>query len=329
MVLRVHAIRLLCAGFLFTGAVAHAQGANGDSLIARVRRLGENGSAVAGRTLADSALGAAKEGSSAYADALFARASVAESPDAARRDYLRIVVDYSGSPRAEFSLLRLAQIELARGDRASAREYLRRLALEHPNGPSRAEGAYQLGRMMLEDGTPGPACASFMEAKQRVAPENVELANQINYYSQPCVAAAQHSADSARADSAAKVMRADSLARDDSIAKAKAAAKKKTTATSTKTAPKKTPAEKTVPAPASTAAKSGWSAQVGAYDSPDEAERLAKRLKDRGYETRVSSSGKPFRVRIGWYTHRDDAVALVAKLREAKIDAFVVEAEKP
>jgi cell division septation protein DedD len=328
-VLRVHAIRLLCAGFLFAGAVAHAQGANGDSLIARVRRLGENGSVAAGRTLADSALGAAKEGSSAYADALFARASVAESPDAARRDYLRIVVDYSGSPRAEFSLLRLAQIELARGDRASAREYLRRLALEHPDGPSRAEGAYQLGRMMLEDGTPGPACASFMEAKQRVAPENVELANQINYYSQPCVAAAQHSADSARADSAAKVMRADSLARDDSIAKAKAAAKKKTTAASTKTAPKKTPAEKTAPAPASAAAKSGWSAQVGAYDSPDEAERLAKRLNDRGYETRVSSSGKPFRVRIGWYTHRDDAVALVAKLKEAKIDAFVVEAEKP
>jgi cell division septation protein DedD len=328
MVLRTYTIRLLCAGFVFTGAVAHAQGANGDSLVARVRRLGENGSAAAGRTLADSALGAAKEGSSAYADALFARASVAESPDAARKDYLRIVVDYSGSPRAEFSLLRLAQMELARGDRASAKEYLRRLALEHPDGPSRAEGAYQLGRMMLEDGTPGPACVAFMEAKQRVAPENVELANQINYYSQPCVAAAQHSADSARADSAAKVMRADSLARDDSIAKAKAVAKKKTAAAPTKAAPKKASAQK-VPAAASTAAKSGWSAQVGAYDSADEAERLAKKLKDRGYETRVSSSGKPFRVRIGWYTHRDDAAALVAKLKAAKIDAFVVEAEKP
>jgi cell division septation protein DedD len=327
MMFRARAIRLLSAGLLFTGAIAHAQGANGDSLIARVRRLGENGSAAAGRTLADSALGAAKEGSSAYADALFARASVAESPDAARKDYLRIVVDYSGSPRAEFSLLRLAQMELTRGDRASAREYLRRLALEHPDGPSRAEGAYQLGRMMLEDGTPGPACASFTEAKERVAAENVELANQINYYSQPCVAAAQHTADSARADSAAKVMRADSLARGDSIARAKAATKKKTTAAPTKTAPKKTPADKAAPA-ASSAAKSGWSAQVGAYDSPDEAERLAKKLKDRGYETRVSA-GKPFRVRIGWYTHRDDAIALVAKLKEAKIDAFVVEAEKP
>jgi cell division septation protein DedD len=328
MVLRAHTIRLLCAGLLFTGAVAHAQGATGDSLIARVRRLGESGSAAAGRTLADSALGAAKEGSSAYADALFARAAVAESPDAARKDYLRIVVDYSGSTRAEFALLRLAQMERARGDRTSARDYLRRLALEHPDGPSRAEGAYQLGRMMLEDGTPGPACAAFMEAKQRVAPENAELVNQINYYSQPCVAAAQHTADSARADSAAKVMRADSLARDDSIAKAKAAAKKKTTAAPAKAAPKKAPAQKAVPAAASSAAKSGWSAQVGAYDSPDEAERLAKKLKDRGYETRVSAA-KPFRVRIGRYTHRDDAVALVAKLKEAKIDAFVVEAEKP
>jgi len=330
MMFRMRAIRRLFAGFLFTGTatVAHAQGANGDSLIARVRRLGESGSAAAGRTLADSALGAAKEGSSAYADALFARASVAESPDAARKDYLRIVVDYSASPRAEFSLLRLAQMELARGDRVSARDYLRRLALEHPEGPSSAEGAYWLGRMMLDEGAVASACASLAEAKQRVAPENVELANQINYYSQPCAAAAQHAADSARADSAAKVMRADSLARADSIVKAKVAAKKKVTVAPAKAAPKKAPAEKTSPPAASSAAKSGWTAQVGAYDSADEADRLAKRLKDRGYETRVSP-GKPFRVRIGWYVRRDDAVALVAKLKEAKIDAFVVEAEKP
>lgn len=323
-------LRTFFVGLLVAGAatVARAQGASGDSLVARVRRFGQNGNAAAGRALADSALGVAKEGSPAYADALFARASVADSPDAARKDYLRIVVDYSTSVRAEFSLLRLAQMEVARGDHASAKEYLQRLALEHPDGPSSAEGAYSLGRLLLQEGATLPACAALAQAKQRVAPENVELANQINYYSQPCAAAAQHVADSARADSVAKVQRADSLARADSVAKAKAAEKKKATAAAAKSAPRKAAAEKTSPAAASSATKSGWSAQVAAYDSQDEAERLAKRLKDRGYETRVSP-GKPFRVRIGWYARRDEAVELVAKLKAAKIDAFVVEAEKP
>ena len=104
------------------------------------------------RALVDSVLGAAKEGSPAYVDALFARASIAESADAARKDYLRIAVDYSISPRAEDALLRLAQMEIARGDRAAAKQYLDRLALEHPDGASRAQGAYWLGRVLLDDG---------------------------------------------------------------------------------------------------------------------------------------------------------------------------------
>jgi cell division septation protein DedD len=326
---RMRTMGLLFGGFLMTSSAstAHAQAAAGDSLIARVGRLAGNGNAAAGRALADSALGVAKEGSSAYADALFARASVAESADAARKDYQRIVVDYSMSTRAEYALLRLAQMELARGDRASARDYLRRLALEHPDGPASAEGAYWLGRIMLQEGAVLPACASLADARQRVAPANVELANQINYYALPC-AAAQHSADSAHADSVEKVMRADSVARADSIDRAKTAAKRKAKATPPKAARGKPASEKPVPPAASSATKSGWSAQVAAYDARDEADRLAKKFKDRGYDTRVSAE-KPFRVRIGWYPRREDATALVAKLREAKIDAFVVEAEKP
>ena len=57
-------------------------------------------------------------------------------------------------------------------------------------------------------------------------------------------------------------------------------------------------------------------------------ERLAKKLNDRGYEARVTDE-KPFRVRIGRYARRADAIDLVAKLKDAKIAAIVVEAEKP
>jgi len=336
---RVRTMRVLFAGLLLAAAapVAHAQGGATDSVLVRVQRLASTGNAAAGRALADSVLGAAKEGSPAYVNALFARASIAESADTARKDYLRIAVDYSISPRAEDSLLRLAQMEIARGDRVAAKQYLERLALEHPGGASRAQGAYWLGRVLLDEGALVPACASLAEAKTRVAPSNVELANQITYYSRPCVAV-QRAADSARADSIDKVMKvakADSIARADSIVKAETIAKKKAKALPKKEA--KAPLEKEAKAPPKKEAPKaaapetkgpGWSAQVAAYDSPEDAQRLAKKLRDRGYEARVTNE-KPFRVRIGRYARRAEAVDLAAKLKDAKITAIVVEAEKP
>jgi cell division septation protein DedD len=320
--------RLLCAPLAALllasfAAIGHAQDARGDSVVARTQRMAENGNAAAARAFADSVLAAAAPGSPAYVAALFARASVAASPDAARKDYLRIVVDFSMSPREEDALLRLAQMEIAHGDRPAARQYLERLALEHPDGPSRVQGAFALGKLLMEDGEVLPGCAALEQAKRRVAAADVELVNQINYRMLPC-AAAQHAADSARADSVAKVIAADSIARADSIAKVKAAEKKKAKRASAKAAP-----ERKSPASSNASAKhTGWSAQVAAYDTQAEAERLARKMKDRGYEARVSSE-KPFRVRIGWFTRRDDAAALVSKLKEAKIDAIVVEAAKP
>jgi cell division septation protein DedD len=328
---RVRTMRVLFAGLLLAAAapVVRAQGGATDSTLVRVQRLASNGNAAAGRALADSVLGTAKEGSPTYVEALFARASIAESADAARKDYLRIAVDYSISPRAEDSLLRLAQMEIARGDRAAAKQYLERLALEHPGGASRAQGAYWLGRVLVDEGALVPACASLAEAKARVTPSDVELANQITYYARPC-AAVQRAADSARADSIDKVMKAartDSIARAGSAAKAENTAKKKAKALPKTKA--KAPLKKEAPKAAAPETKGpGWSAQVAAYDSPEDAQRLAKKLSDRGYEARVTNE-KPFRVRIGRYARRAEAVDLAAKLKDAKITAIVVEAEKP
>jgi cell division protein FtsN len=135
-----------------------------------------------------------------------------------------------------------------------------------------------------------------------------------------------------------KAARADSVARADSIAKAEAAAKKKAKALAkkepakkgpaTKAAPTKAAAKQTPQAAASDTKGAKWSAQVAAYDTPADAEKLAKRLKNLGYETRVTGE-KPFRVRIGLYSRRSEAVDLVAKLKDAKMAAIVVEAEKP
>lgn len=338
---RVRMSRVVFAGLMLAAVVpsVRAQGGAGDSLFVRVQQMASDGKTATGRALVDSVLGAAKEGSPAWIEALFARATISESADAARKDYLRIAVDYSASPRAGDSLLRLAQMEIARGDRTAAKQYLERLELEHPLESTRAQGAYWLGRVLLDEGALVRACASLAEAKKSAAPAEVEFVNQIAYYSRPC-AAVQRAADSVRADSidkAKKVARADSIARAEAIAKAAAAEMKKAKAVTKKEPPK--PAENSespTPAarkesPASVAPEvkgHSWSVQVAAYNTKEEAQGLAKKLGDRGFDVRITNE-RPFRVRIGRYARRTEAVDMVAKLAGTKITAIVVEAEKP
>src|SRR6185312_4572315 len=93
--------RALAGALLISAAagMAAAQGSTDDSVTTRVLHLAANGNPAGARALADSILSAAKPGSGAYVDALYARASIMSSPDSARHDLLRIVVDFSMSPR--------------------------------------------------------------------------------------------------------------------------------------------------------------------------------------------------------------------------------------
>src|SRR3972149_1352872 len=62
-----------------------------------------------------------------------------------------------------------AQLELSRGARAAAKRHLERLALEHATGVSRVQGAYWMGRVLLDEGALGPACAALGGARARGA----------------------------------------------------------------------------------------------------------------------------------------------------------------
>lgn len=282
-----------------------------DSALARARRLVNEGNSVAGRAVVDSVLTATPEGSASYAEALYWRASLADATDRARRDYLRLTVEYATSPRAADALLRLAQMEFGRGDRGAARRLLDRLAFEYGDGPTAAQGAYWKGRVLLEDGALLEACSSFALAKLKTVQSDVELAGQIAFYSQPCARA--------KADAAARVM-ADSVARADSLAKALEKSRADSLAKAGRGAsPKSGGTHSKGPA---------WSAQIAAFAVREDAERLAKRLSARGHDARVTES-KPYRVRIGRFGTRAAAAALVEKLRAAQMPAIVVEAERP
>jgi cell division septation protein DedD len=76
------------------------------------------------------------------------------------------------------------------------------------------------------------------------------------------------------------------------------------------------------------AATGNWWTQVGIFSSRDNADRLAKRLRDAGFAIEVSkyvSGGKDmFRVRAGPVADRAEAQALLARLKAAGHSALVV-----
>ena len=247
---------------------------------------------------------------SSAADSLFEQARRAETPADARRDYLRIIIDYPFSSRAEEALLRAGQIEYENSDRTSARRHLERLASDYAEGATRARGAFWLARVLLDAGESVAACGQLADAKAKAKSTDVEFLGQVNYYAQPC-ARLQATAAAAATETADSIALADSAARADSAEKAK-------------------PVKRAVKRGATSERDSGpaWSAQVAAYASEADATTLARKLSTRGFDARVTPT-KPYRVRIGRFRTRADAVAYVEKLRDAKMTAIVVEAEKP
>jgi TolA-binding protein len=121
-----------------------------------------------------------------YAEALFWHASLAATAAEAERDYRRLIVEFPLSPRSEEALMRLAQMENARGERALALQHIDRLLLEHPTSPQRARAGYWKGRFLLEGGDVTQACAAFAGALAGAPPSDAELRHQLEYYGRPC-----------------------------------------------------------------------------------------------------------------------------------------------
>ncbi|MFZ9899258.1 MAG: tetratricopeptide repeat protein, partial [Gemmatimonadaceae bacterium] len=139
-----------------------------DSAIARARRLVNEGAGAVGRSVVDSVLARVTPGSPDEATILYWRATLAESWEMAQQDYLRLMLEFDGSAIAGEAMLRLAQGELARGDRAAAEQYLERLARETPEAPARAEAALWHGRLLLERGEAATACPMLRDGRARL-----------------------------------------------------------------------------------------------------------------------------------------------------------------
>lgn len=260
-----------------------------DSLVPRVQQLVNLGNRAGARALADSALVIRTAGTQAYAEALYARALATADAASAERDYLRVGIEYPLSARAEAAMMMAGQLKMSRGDRRGARALFERLALEFPRGTQAARAGYWAGRLALEDGDVDQGCRNLAVASERVAPEDVEFRNQVEYLRARCLVPGGRTPPSP----------------DSSAAREPPASREETRSTS----------------------QAEYSVQVAAYTQKRDADATVSRLQSRGFPVRVVGTRAPYRVRVGRYATREDADAAQGRMRRAGVTGIVVEAE--
>lgn len=337
-----------------------------ERIYVRAQQLVNDGEGDKGRAIVDSMLTVTKPGTPEHGEALYWHAVLAPTAAIAEHDYKELLVTYSGFPRTESILLRLAQLELTQGARDNALNHLQRLVLEYPNSPGRARASYWLARVLFAKNELAKACAANSEAAARVKASEVELRNQIDYQEKRCasIAAAERvAASSAVADTAKHVVEdtvKDSVkmvsntrgvrGKGKIVAKPKPEVAKKTSkkatstkktlgakeATNVKATSTKAPIVTKDTAVAGTAApdtqpvlgKAYYAVQVAAYNDQKGADSLARRLRAAGYDVTVSGGGKPYRVRIGRYATHKEAVQALKLLKEKRhLAGFIVQVE--
>jgi cell division protein FtsN len=344
----LHGALLSCVATL---AVAQAPARPTDPVFVRAQALVSDGNGAAGRALIDSVIKATSPTARLYPEALFWRASLASNAADAESDYKHIVVDYPLAPQAEDALLRLAQLELARGDREGALIHLQRIPRDYPRSRYLARASYWTARVLFEKNDIPNACAANANALAQAGDAEIELRNQIQYQGQRCPLVAAVVApptnvppsppsSSVPAESKPVTEKAavtDTLSTTVSIPPRTPTQdqrpKPPAEANDTKPSivdPAKSPAnagaKPPLKAPAGSSRPTAYSVQVAAYSRKSDADKLTANLTKRGYQARVDGDIAPFRVRIGRYATSKDAEDALKRIKAKQMDGFVVRA---
>jgi type II secretory pathway predicted ATPase ExeA len=133
---------------------------------------------------------------------LYWRATMAASPTEAERDLRSLVTTYPTSKRLDDALLRLAQLEMSRGDRASAIQHLTQLAQHAPAGIGRTRAVVLTAVAQLDGGDTTAACTTIPATIDSVAAADIMLSRDVQSITTVC-AAHSHTSNGIVGDSTA------------------------------------------------------------------------------------------------------------------------------
>jgi tetratricopeptide (TPR) repeat protein len=308
-------VLLLGCGFLLAPSIARAQqtdsgAAAGDSVFALAQRLVTEGQADSGRALVQREVDTAPFGSQRYVEALYWRAVVAATAADAERDLRRIIVEYPVSPWSADALMRLAQLEMTRGENDQALGHLERVLVEHPESPARGRASFWMSRVLFEQGNAPRACARLADAIRLTPPAQVEMRNQLDYLNQRCLGVDTTAVVTPQATKPP----------------AQQPPRRMTPSTAARQSAPPTPAA-TRATGAQPAARRQYTVQVAAYSTKAAADEQRARLAAQGYDARVVGTSAPYRVRVGRYDTREAADEAARRMSARNISVMVAEAE--
>ncbi len=247
-----------------------------DARLVEALRLAQFGQVDSGRAIIRRLLATLPPGDSSYPQALLAAAKIAPNAVTVASYLNRIVVEYGAGPWADDALLLLTQLYFAQHDPAQTVQAAERLNRDYPDSPLRPRANFSAARAYFELKNDTRGCELIQQALDG-AGDDVEFKNQVNFYASRCGAPAP----------------------------APAAATTTPTPTPSDTGSKATSGPHT------------YAVQVLAVKSAAQVDEMLTRLKVMGFDARVvrDSTGF-FKVRVGHYATRDEAVRSQRRLKQ-------------
>jgi len=302
-----------------------------DTIVERAKQLVQAGKDAEGRRLLDSLVSATPTDSARFAEALFWQGAFAATAADAERDYRRLLIEAPLSPRAEDALLRLAQLEQARGDRRGASDHLQRFLLSYPQSAARPRVSVQLVRLLFDQGPQqlARACDVLSTARAEIPATAVELRNQLDAQAPRCAYVETQTPPTPVADSTPAPVPAPvptpAAAVPDTGRRPARPPDSPTVVTRTRGAVPSVapPTAPTNPSSAAVPAPAYYSVQLAAYDSKESATRLVQQLSARGIDARMDGAVAPYRVRVGKFSSRSEAAKSAANLKAKGHSGFI------
>ena len=246
-----------------------------------------------------------------YPQILYTQAMVATDAAGMRRQLQRVAVEHSSSSWADDALLRLVQLDYASGNLDGAARNLERLRRDYPGSTLLPQTSYWAARTYFDQKNPALACRWLADGLA-ASRGNVELENQLGYLNQRCPQLAVDSAPRAPADSPTTVA---SAPRDTIFAR------RDSTPTMTPMSPPKpirpdTTSRAPTARPAPTLPSGGrFRVQITAVGTAAAADAITRKLSARGLAAVTVQEGGLYKVRVGNYASRAEALAAVPKIK--------------
>ena len=244
-----------------------------------------------------------------YPQVLYTQAMVATDAATMRRQLQRVAVEYAASSWADDALLRLVQLDYASGNLDGAARNLERIRRDFPGTALLPQASYWAARTYFDQKNPRMACRWLADGVA-AARGNVELQNQLGYLNQRCSGVAIDSTPQPGPDTTASMAGA-----------AGDTTRPATNSDSTARPPRPTPAPaptaradtspRPVPSTPSAAglASGSFHIQVSAVRTASAAQTMVAKLKGRGLSAMFVEDGGLYKVRVGTYSTRAEAVA--------------------